>query len=75
MLVKTINVNICTVLRLIGGIPTRPKNISQLGLLFPIYGKNKTCSLQPLSEPAANPAYPLTCAGLEFFYFPKQQTR
>jgi len=28
-------------------VSTPLKNISQLGLLFPIYGKNKTCSKPP----------------------------
>ena len=33
---------------LVGGIPTPLKNISQLGLLFPIYGKIKKCSKPPI---------------------------
>ena len=34
---------------LVGGWPTPLKNISQLGILFPIYGKNKECSRPPTS--------------------------
>ena len=34
---------------LVGGIPTPLKNISQLGLLFPIDGKINTCSKPPTS--------------------------
>jgi len=33
--------------KLVGGIPTPLKNISQLGLLFPIYGKNNVPKHQP----------------------------
>jgi len=32
---------------LVGGIPTPLKNISQMGLLFPIYGKIKVPNHQP----------------------------
>ena len=33
----------------VGGIPTPLKNMSQLGLFFPIYGKmKKTCSKPPI---------------------------
>jgi hypothetical protein len=41
-------------------VSTPLKNIGQLGLLFPIYGRNKTCSKPPTS----NPIYLL-----EFFQF------
>ena len=34
---------------LVGGRPTPPKNISQMGWFFPIYMENKKCSKPPIS--------------------------
>ena len=40
---------------LVGGIPTHLKNISQLGWLFPKYGKIKTCSKAPTRAWSSGP--------------------